>query len=374
MAVPTLITDLSTTAATNSPAGSENVFPNLDDYLRAQSAFLASVRDNSGNGWVSPYLPLAGGTMTGTVAGLQVSSLNGGQLAGLRNKIINGACQVAQRGNIAAVLGTWTYGGADRILVLPFAFTTATGTIAQISGYGSSGFAQSVALTTTGSGSVNFESRLEYRNVIGLNSNTVTFSVKVYQDTGSSVSTTLGIYKATAQDNFTGKTLLGSLSSVSVVSSTTTVLTYTLALGSTDASNGLSVQINFNSVGAVTSKTFLVTDLQLEVGPVATPFEQIPIGLSLQLCQRYYAFYTAIGPQRSTTVCDTYVNSPVVMRTTPSVFTYGTATIEGTGVPAGQSTVTTGSNSYFFRFETTFTAAGAVGTPCSQSITASAEL
>jgi hypothetical protein len=225
---------------------------------------------------------------TGTFSGnVQMASANGGQLAGLRNRIINGACQVAQRGNIAAVLGNWTYGGADRILVLPFAFTTATGTIAQISGYGSLGFAQSVALTTTGSGSVNFESRLEYRNVIGLNSNTVTFSVKVYQDTGSSVSTTISIFKATAQDNFTGKTNLGTSSSVSVVSSTTTVLTYTLALGSTDASNGLSVQINFNSVGAVTSKTFLVTDLQLEVGPVATPFEQRPYGMELALCQRY---------------------------------------------------------------------------------------
>jgi hypothetical protein len=96
--------------------------------------------------------------------------------------------------------------------------------------------------------------------------------------------------------------------------------------------------------------------------------------MELSLCQRYYAFYTAIGAQRSTTICNTYVNSPVVMRATPSVFTYGTVNIEGSGVPAGQSTVTTGSNSYFFRFETTFTAAGAVGTPCSQSITASAEL
>lgn len=65
MPVPTLVTDLSTTAASNSPAGSENVFPDLDNYLRALSAFLASIRDNSGNGWSSPYLPLSGGTVTG---------------------------------------------------------------------------------------------------------------------------------------------------------------------------------------------------------------------------------------------------------------------------------------------------------------------
>lgn len=69
MAVPTLITDLSTTAASNSPSGSENVFPNLDDYLRAQAAFLASVRDNSGNGWVSPYAVAASPTFTGKIQG-----------------------------------------------------------------------------------------------------------------------------------------------------------------------------------------------------------------------------------------------------------------------------------------------------------------
>ena len=69
MPVPTLITDLSTTLASNSPAGSDNVFPSLDDYLRALSGFIASIRDNSGNGWVSPYLPLtyAAGTANGVV-------------------------------------------------------------------------------------------------------------------------------------------------------------------------------------------------------------------------------------------------------------------------------------------------------------------
>lgn len=41
MAVPTVITDLSQVIASNVPAGSESVFPNLDDYIRALSAFIA---------------------------------------------------------------------------------------------------------------------------------------------------------------------------------------------------------------------------------------------------------------------------------------------------------------------------------------------
>lgn len=43
MAIPTLITDLSTTAASNSPAGSDNVFPDLDNYIRAAYAFVAQL-------------------------------------------------------------------------------------------------------------------------------------------------------------------------------------------------------------------------------------------------------------------------------------------------------------------------------------------
>lgn len=70
MAVPTSITELSTTAASNSPSGSENVFPNLDDYLRATSSFIASIRDNSStNGWVSPYITGDNPTLTGKIQG-----------------------------------------------------------------------------------------------------------------------------------------------------------------------------------------------------------------------------------------------------------------------------------------------------------------
>jgi len=43
MPVPTSITDLSTTPASNSPAGADAVFPNLDDYLRAHAAFIAQL-------------------------------------------------------------------------------------------------------------------------------------------------------------------------------------------------------------------------------------------------------------------------------------------------------------------------------------------
>lgn len=44
MPVPSLITELSTTAGLNSPPGGEDVFPQLDNYLRAHAAFIAQLR------------------------------------------------------------------------------------------------------------------------------------------------------------------------------------------------------------------------------------------------------------------------------------------------------------------------------------------
>lgn len=62
MPVPTSITDLSTTAASNSPAGADAVFPNLDDYLRAHAAFIAQL-----NAADATKVAKAGDTMTGAL-------------------------------------------------------------------------------------------------------------------------------------------------------------------------------------------------------------------------------------------------------------------------------------------------------------------
>ena len=71
MPVPTAITDLSTSAAGNSPAGSDTVFPSLDDYIRALSAFIAQNYASLATKQASlGYTPVnkAGDTMTGVLA------------------------------------------------------------------------------------------------------------------------------------------------------------------------------------------------------------------------------------------------------------------------------------------------------------------
>ena len=74
-----------------------------------------------------------------------------------------------------------------------------------------------------------------------------------------------------------------------------------------------------------------VTGVQLEPGPVATPFENRPIGTELALCQRYYQKYDALRlyPIQASGSVDLSHWGPrtVTMRTAPTE----TATVPGTG-------------------------------------------
>lgn len=77
MAVPTLISDLSTTIGSNAPAGNTNVFPDIDDHIRALAGMLCSVATASAtNGYTTPYLKLTGGTVSGALT--YSSTLTGG--------------------------------------------------------------------------------------------------------------------------------------------------------------------------------------------------------------------------------------------------------------------------------------------------------
>lgn len=48
MPVPSVLADLSVTAGLNSPPGGEDVFPQLDNYLRAHAAFIAQLHSSAG--------------------------------------------------------------------------------------------------------------------------------------------------------------------------------------------------------------------------------------------------------------------------------------------------------------------------------------
>ena len=93
-----------------------------------------------------------------------------------------------------------------------------------------------------------------------------------------------------------------------------------------------------------TAATVRYTNVQLEPGPVATPFEHRPIGTELALCQRYYYPVQVADIQTFASGPGVYLNAnlvtnfPVTMRIAPTI----TATDDCNIIPTGSSVTPTG--------------------------------
>lgn len=102
MPIPSSINDLSTTAGSNSPAGSES--PGLiDDYLRTYASYIAQLRDRHGrliNVQVFASIGTSSYTPTAGTNSIKVRSLGGGASAG--GTQATGAAQVAASGGAQA--------------------------------------------------------------------------------------------------------------------------------------------------------------------------------------------------------------------------------------------------------------------------------
>lgn len=278
--------------------------------------------------WISSlFVEKAGDVMTGD---LGVPGLNGGQLAGLRNKIINGNFDVWQRGTSFSAGNIYT---ADR-----WAAGGATGqTVNRVADHptaGSSGYCLEIANT---SGSQWLYQRIESINIRDLVGKTVTAScwVKTVVAGGGAQ---LMVVRANGVDDWSGSTDIGA--SVYTSSTSWTRLTYSFTVTAAMA-NGLMLRV-ITSGGAGGAATVRVAMVQLEVGPAATSFEHRPYGLELVLCQRYYCRFNtsnidstfSIGFVGSTTQMVGLVKFPVNMRITPtSLEQSGVATDYAIGIP-----------------------------------------
>ena len=96
------------------------------------------------------------------------------------------------------------------------------------------------------------------------------------------------------------------------------------------------------------------TGVQLEPGPIATPFEQRAVGLEMNLCQRYYQKFTgnwlAYSYTSGTAIAVQQLFS-VTMRTVP------TTVLASPGGTVNWATITDATNQYGFSFAGTATAA-----------------
>lgn len=233
--------------------------------------------DGSGNVTVSGTATFSGNATFN--AGLVPSS------SFLRNRIINGAMAIDQRNAGASFncsAGAVTF-GLDRFYVYP----TGAAVTGQRVNPSVTGFP--TALRVTGAAGNNYTEigqRIESVNVADLAGSTVTVSFMAAASVATSV--TLITSYANATDNFATITAINS----TAVTITSTLTRYSVSVSlPSQAANGVVVGFVFGS--GLTSGTFTLTGVQLEVGSVATPLERRQYGQELALCQRYFQSYAA---------------------------------------------------------------------------------
>jgi len=282
------------------------------------------------------------GVKTFTVDTILTSTNGGGQLAGLRNRIINGSMLVAQHATSATV----TAGTAVPTVVLGYPcvdrfFVYCVGgnvTAAQVNGADTT----SKRLQITGVAavtSVGVGQRIEANNCFDMAGNTCTLSVELSNSLFATLPTVTwtASYATTTADTFG---TIGTATKTQIATGTFTV-TATPTIYSVNiavpAAATTGIEILF-TVGAQISGTWTIGSVQFEKGTVATPFERLPSTLVTALCQRYYYKIIAgtttgiLGSAFATTTA-AYIavgNFPVLLRTTPT-------TLETTGTIANYS-------------------------------------
>lgn len=250
---------------------------------------------------------------------VRVKNLNGGPLAGARNRIINGDMRIDQRNNGTAVTipaTTLTY-----VMDRWAAYEDTDGVISvQRVAEAPTGFINSAKVTVTtadtslaATQSATFRQSVEGFNAADLywgysGAQTVTLSFWVRSSlTGTfagaisnsdntrsypftyaiSAANTWEYKTVTIPGDTTGTWGTNTAIGIAVLFNLGTGSTYTGTAGAWVGTNIVSVTGSVNLIGTLNA-TWQITGVQLEPGSVATPFERRSHGQELALCQRYY--------------------------------------------------------------------------------------
>ena len=358
----------------------------------ASGAFSGPVSGTTGT--FSGALTALSGTFTSNV---QMASLNGGQVAGMRNKIINGKMDVAQRGTSFPAIATGAY-SLDRWLT---AYVTNTGvaTVSQQSDAPTNEFQNSLrANVTTADTNIAageyfiLAQRVEGYNVRDLIGRTFTMSFWAR-------SSKTGVHCVSFRNSVFDRSYVAEYSIASANTwefKTVTVSGGLILAGTWNWTTGQGLEICWALASGATFNTtagawqtgnftgtanqvncldtigniFAITGVQLEVGSVATPFEHRPIGLELALCQRYYYQIGgnastedfAVGVFVSATDYRFVVRHPQRMRVGPAVAALGTiSNFQATATATYAASAFALNTSSVDSINASFTVAGATG-------------
>lgn len=284
----------------------------------------------------------------GAVAPVDLSSV--AQYTMYKNKLINGAFNVWQRGTTYALTGSFAYGSADRWAVAMG--TTAAG-IANQAVSDLTGFQYALKLGrnsgSTSTGYIYANQVVENANTYDLQGQTIT--VSFYAKAGanfSAASNGLGLTVNTGAGSTDANNLTATFGGwtgnaqpfVGGFNITTSWTRYsaTCVVGSSITNIGILFSILPSGTAGADDNVY-ITGVQLEKGSVATSFDNRPFGTELSLCQRYYeksqGSQTCFSQSPTATNRGFVINFLVQKRATPTM----TATFDQGG--SGSATTTT---------------------------------
>ena len=218
-------------------------------------------------------------SISGTTGVSLAGQFDSASTFGFKNRIINGAMMIDQRNAGASqsvAVNTKVY-TVDRWYCAPIGNGVTT---QQVAGSGSTQYRFQV---TGASGVTNIYvgQPIEQKNCYDLAGQTVTVSL----DLANSLLTTVSwsVSYAASTDNWSSNPTTIASGSITV-NSTVTRYSFQVAIPAA-ATTGLRLEL---SVGAQTSGTWTIGNVQLEKGSTATSFDYRPYGTELMLCQRYY--------------------------------------------------------------------------------------
>ena len=315
-------------------------------------------------------------TISESGIGITCASINGTQIGGRRNLIMNGAMQVAQRGTSTTMSGSSSTYLCDRWRVKTTSTDNVAMTISQDATSYPTDFRQclkidiTTAETTLDSNEyLQVQQRIEAQNLQHINNGTsnakslvLSFYVKAYQAGNYAVAIYKGDntqrlitlpYTINASATWERKVLvIPADTSGGGIANDTGIgyqLDWFLAAGSGYTSTDSTSWINYASTGyaygqavntmSSTDNYWQITGVQLEIGSTATAFEFRSYGEELALCQRYFhsvinqgwltagyqGSYLALGVYLGGSKMAGYWYHPVPMRSNPTLI-QGTVT------------------------------------------------
>ena len=227
------------------------------------------------------YVEVGGDTMTGN---LTVPSLNGGPLSGFRNQIINGEFRFWQRGN-----GPWTNPSNKGVYTADRWIKFAQNNANEHQKAGSVGPFPNSMLCTAASGALGQLIELPSAGEAGPFQPNTVWTLSVYSDNDLTSHTPVAQFRSqtgTSQTAITSAQFVATGESYGAYNRySSTVSVQAVTPEATEIA--LFININAHAAGELnTSVTY--TGIQLEPGPVATPFELRPYSTEFDLCSRYF--------------------------------------------------------------------------------------